>query len=75
MIFGADLPASTNDAEYEVGEIALLAPSHFNVRNAIEHEGIGEYLATYSKEFVQLIRSQFLERFFMQYRLNVHKII
>ena len=28
-----------------------------------------EYLATYSKEFVQLVRGQFLERFLMQYRL------
>ena len=34
-----------------------------------------EYLTTYSQEFVQFIRSQFLKRFFMQNRLNVHKII
>ncbi len=34
-----------------------------------------EYLTTYSKEFVQLVSGQFLKRFFMQNRLNVHKII
>ena len=34
-----------------------------------------EHLATYSKEFVQFIRSQFLKCFFMQNRFNVHKII
>ena len=34
-----------------------------------------EYLATYSQEFVQFIRSQFLKRFFMQNLFNVHKII